>query len=78
MLALNIRKELMKFVDNMDWKHTKYHFGGQWVDLSLESQKYDKEHQVATRWLHVEQNDKNQWEVRPKGHQAKSRWVNTW
>ncbi len=24
MLTFNIRKELRKFVNNMDWKHTKY------------------------------------------------------
>jgi hypothetical protein len=78
MLALNICKELKKFVDNMDWKHIKYHLGGQQVDLSLKNQKYDKEHQVATRWSHAKENDKSQWEVRPKGHQAKSRWVKTW
>jgi hypothetical protein len=28
--------------------------GGQRVDVNIESQKYDKEHQVATRWSHVE------------------------
>jgi hypothetical protein len=56
----------------------KIQLGGQRVDLSLESQKYDKEHQVATRWLNVEKNDGNQCEVQPKSHQAKSRWMKTW
>ncbi len=45
----------------------KVPLGGQQVDLNLECQKYDKEHQVATRWSHAKKNDKSQWEVQPKG-----------
>jgi len=56
----------------------KVPLGGQHVDLNLENQKYDKEHQMATRRSHPKENDESQWDVQPKGHYAKNRWVKTW
>ncbi len=46
----------------MDRKHTSFNgleipSGGQHVDLSLESQKYDNEHQMAIKWSHVGKHD---------------------
>ncbi len=55
----------------MDWKHNKIPSNGQWIGLSLGSQKYDKEHKVATRWSHVKKQDRSQWEVEPEGHGRK-------